>query len=89
MVFFQDVLQAQKLEKVEEMTGPETQEEEVEPKGEALVGPEGEVLRPPGITMVYSPPHFLPPFCWQVSGQQSPGSFFSILRSSSDHKVSW
>ena len=41
MVFLQDVLQAQKLEKVERVTGAETQEEEVKSEGEALVGPEG------------------------------------------------
>ena len=84
MVFFQDVLWAQKLEKVEEMTGAEMQEEEMEPEGEALVGLEGEALRPPGI-MVYSPPLFLTSLFWQVSGQQTPCSFLSVLRSSSDH----
>ena len=39
MIFFQDVLQAHKLEKVEEITGIQMQEGEVEPKGETLVGP--------------------------------------------------
>ena len=76
MVIFQDVLQAQKLEKVEEMTGAEMQEEEMESEGAALLGPEGEALRPPGITIVYSPPHFFHFFFLQVSGKESPGSFF-------------
>ena len=61
MVFFQDVLQTQKLEKVEEIT--ETHEREVVPEGEALVSPEGEALRPPGITMVFSPTLFLLCLC--------------------------
>ena len=38
MIFFQD---ACKLEKVEEITGREMQEGEVEPERETLVGPEG------------------------------------------------
>ena len=56
---------------MEEITGVEMQEEEVDPEAEALVGPEGEVLRSPGITMVYSPPHFVTfPFILQESEQQ-------------------
>ena len=35
----------------------------MEPEGEALVDLEGEALRPPGITMVYSPTHLLAFFC--------------------------
>ena len=58
MIFFQDVLQACKLEKVEEITGIQMQEGEVEPKGETLVGPTGELLRPPGITIIYFPPKY-------------------------------
>ena len=58
MISFQDVLQTQKLEKVKEITGAGIKEEE-EPEGEALVGPEGDALRPPGIVMVYSPTNFL------------------------------
>ena len=68
------MLQAQNLAKAEEMTVVEMKEKE-EPEGEALVGLKGEALRPPGITMVSSPTHFLT-FFLQVSGQQSPDSFF-------------
>ena len=62
MVLFQDVLWAHKLEKVEEITGTEMQEGEVEPKEEALVGPKGEAVRPSGIPMVYFPPHSISQF---------------------------
>ena len=75
MVFFEDVLWAQKLENAEEITGAKMQKEEVEPEGEALVGPEAEALRPQGITMVYSPTHFLTFIFLHLSGQQSPDSF--------------
>ena len=71
MVSFQDMLQACKLEKVEEITGTEVQEGEVEPEGEVLVGPEGEVLRPSSIIMVYSPTLFMTLFL-KVSGHQIP-----------------
>ena len=53
------MLQVQKLAEVKEMTGAEVKEEEEEPEGEVLVGPEWEALRPPGITMVSSPTYFL------------------------------
>ena len=59
MVFFWDVLQEQKLEKVEKITGTEMQEGEVEPEWEALVGPEREASRPPGVTVVNSPTLFM------------------------------
>ena len=49
------MLQECKLEKVEEITGTEMQEGEIKSKAEVLVGPKGEVLRPSGIIMVYSP----------------------------------
>ena len=75
--FFQDVLQAQKLEKVERLTGAEIQQEEVEPEGEAVVDPEGEALRSPGITMVYSPTHFLTFFCKYLGN--SPPTGFLVL----------
>ena len=52
------MLQAQKLAKVEKMAGAEMKEEG-EPEGEMLVGPGGEALRPPCITMLSSPTHFL------------------------------
>ena len=55
------------------MIGEEMKEEE-EPEVEALLGPEGEALRPPGITMVSLPTHFLTSFL-NVSGQQSLDSF--------------
>ena len=59
MVFFQDVLQAHTLEKVEKITGTEMLQGEIEPEGEALVSPKGKVLRPSGIIMVYSPTLFI------------------------------
>ena len=62
-----------KAREVEKLTGAEIKEEE-EPEGEMLVGPEGEALRPPGITMVSSPTHFLT-FFLNVFGQQSSDSF--------------
>ena len=71
MVFFQDVLQVCKLEKVEKITGTEMPEGEIKPKGEALVGPKGEVLRPSGIIMAYSPTLFMTLFL-QVSWHQIP-----------------
>ena len=58
MVFLQDVLQAHKLEKVERIAGTDMLEGETKPKGEVLVGPKGEVLRPSGIIIVYSPTLF-------------------------------
>ena len=39
MISFQDMLQACKLEKVEEITGTEVQEGEVEPEGDSVGGP--------------------------------------------------
>ena len=38
-----------------EITGTDMPLGETEAKGEALVGPKGEMLRPSGILMVYSP----------------------------------
>ena len=68
------MLQAQKLAEVKQMTGVEIKEKE-ELEGKALVGPEGEALRPPGITMVSYPTHLLT-FFLNVSGKQSPNISF-------------
>ena len=59
------------------MTGVEMKEEE-EPKGKVLVGPEGEALRPPGISMVSSPTHFLTFFCKYLSS--SPLKVFFCIK---------
>ena len=56
------------------MTGAEIKEKE-KLEGEALVGPEGEALRPPGITVVSLPTQFLT-FFLNVSGQSSYDKYF-------------
>ena len=67
----------QKLAKVKEMTVTEIKEEEEEPEGEALAGPEGPALRPPSILMVSSPTHFLTFFCMYLDN--SPLTDFLVL----------
>ena len=67
-------MQAQKWAEVKEMIGAEVKKEE-ELEGEALVGPEGEALRPPGITMVPSQTHFFT-FFVNITVQQCPDNFF-------------
>ena len=42
-----------------EITGTEMPDREIEPEGEALVGPKRGLLRPSGIIMVYSPTLFM------------------------------
>ena len=45
MVFFQDMLQAHRLEEVKIITWTDMLEGEIKPEGEALVGPKGEVFK--------------------------------------------
>ena len=50
--FLKDVLQVQKLVKLEGIEGTEVKTEE-EPKGEAIVGSGWDALRPPGMDIIY------------------------------------
>ena len=50
-LFLQDVLQAQKLVELEGIVGAEIKAEE-EPRGETIVGPGREALRPPGMNII-------------------------------------
>ena len=73
------MLQAQKLIKLEVITGAKAQAQE-EPEGEILVGAGGEAVRPPGMNTISFPISFLLCFFFLVYLGSSPshGSLFTF-----------